>query len=95
MAEFFSKAHRHVLESIRDLMVELSAENSAVSFQPTARRSRTGFGVRKMPAFDMTRDGFTLLATSLTGSKAFQFRLRFKAACNEKEAELKAGAFFR
>lgn len=43
-------------------------------------------------SFDMTRDGFTLLAMGLTGKKALQFKLRYIEQFNAMEAELKAQA---
>lgn len=72
---FFGKERKHLLADIRGLAAQLTAENSAVWFQPSTYRQKTGFGYRDMPAFDMTRDGFTLLAMGFTGRRALEFNL--------------------
>ena len=92
VAGFFGKRHDNVLADIRELTAALSPENSGVSFIATTFRQKTGFGFRDMPAFDMTRDGFTLLAMGFTGAKALQFKLRYIEAFNAMEAQLKAAA---
>lgn len=51
---------------------------------------RTGFGVRHYRAFDMTRDGFALLARTFTGEKALYFKLRYIEQYNAMEEEPKA-----
>ena len=45
---------------------------------------------RSYRAFDMTRDGFTLLVMGFTGEKALQLKLRYIEQFNAMEAELKA-----
>jgi len=42
--------------------------------------------------FDMTRDGFTLLAMGFTGAKALKFKIRYIKAFNAMEAALKESA---
>lgn len=44
---------------------------------------------RQQPMFQMTRDGFTLLAMGFTGEKALKFKLDFIAAFNAMEQTLK------
>ena len=39
--------------------------------------------------YEITRDGFTLLAMGFTGKKAMQFKIKYIAAFNEMEAKLK------
>nr|CRH04895.1 protein of unknown function [Candidatus Magnetococcus massalia] len=43
-------------------------------FTPTTT-VQVGFRTRSDEAFDMTKDGFTLLVMGCTGSKAMQFKL--------------------
>ncbi|EOI3222799.1 Rha family transcriptional regulator [Campylobacter coli] len=40
---------------------------------------------RKMPMYNLTRDGFSLLAMGFTGKKALQFKIAFINAFNEME----------
>lgn len=47
-------------------------------------------GARKDRAFNMTRDGFTLLAMGFTGKKALGFKLQYIQQFNFMEEMLKA-----
>lgn len=96
VAEKFGKEHKHVLDSIRALLAENSAEtvNQQVSrmFLLTEYESPLNNGtdaVRKLPMYIMNRDGFTLLTMGFTGKKAFKFKLDYIAAFNEMERKLK------
>lgn len=85
VAEYFKKAHRNVLADIDRLIVE-----GVLDFQQTHYvHPQNGQAYR---SFDMTRDGFTLLAMGFTGKKALQFKLRYIEQFNAMEAELKAQA---
>ena len=86
VAEKFGKEHRHVLESIREI---IKAENSALTFyQENTYKAGTG---KSYPEYLMNRDGFTLLAMGFTGKDALQWKLKYIAAFNEMEAKLKSG----
>lgn len=87
VASYFGKLHPDVLRAIRSLIEDAPAISS--SFAEIEIEAEVGFGVRKFPAFDMTRDGFTLLAMGFTGKKALQFKLRYIEQFNAMEAELK------
>ena len=52
------------------------------------REQKTGFGTRNVQTFDMTRDGFALLAMGFTGEKALQFKVLFIEEFNRMEREL-------
>ena len=83
VAEKFGKEHKHVLESIRNLM----AENSAVKnmfYQSTYCDDRN----KERPLIIMNRDGFSLLVMGFTGAKAMAFKLEFIEAFNEMERKL-------
>lgn len=66
LADNFGKEHRHVLESIRDI---LAAENSAARFFFESTYENRG---KQYPEYLMNRDGFTLLAMGFTGSKIWK-----------------------
>ena len=84
VAEKFGKEHRHVLESIREI---IKAENSALTFfQENSYKAGTG---KSYPEYLMNRDGFTLLAMGFTGKDALQWKMKYIAAFNEMEAKLK------
>ena len=59
VAEYFNKDHKNVIRDIRALMSELSADFNALNFEPVEYRDEKG---EMRPSFNMTRDGFTLLA---------------------------------
>lgn len=83
IAEKFGKEHRHVLESIREI---IKAENLALTFyQETTYKAGTG---KSYPEYLMNRDGFTLLAMGFTGKEALQWKMKYIAAFNEMEAQL-------
>lgn len=85
VATFFDKNHQHVMRDIRKL----------ISLRPELNRSN--FGLVELPdgkgelrpAYDMDRDGFTLLAMGFTGEKALDFKLRYIAAFNAMEEALR------
>lgn len=82
VAEVFEKDHRHVLESIRNLVAEKSA---AKFFRETSYKNRG----KEYPMYEMNRDGFSLLAMGFTGEKALRWKLEYINAFNVMEAELK------
>ncbi|PSJ53130.1 Rha family transcriptional regulator [Pseudaminobacter soli (ex Li et al. 2025)] len=86
VAEFFGKQHLHVLRDIDTLIG--SAPEAASNFGLCPYQAvESG---RLYRSFDMTRDGFTLLAMGFTGSSALRFKLAYIAAFNGMEAQLKA-----
>ena len=86
VAEKFGKEHRHVLESIRQI---LGAENSAAKF---FNEDYVEYRGQKFPIYLMNRDGFTLLTMSFNGKAALQWKMKYIAAFNEMEARLKSNA---
>ena len=87
VAAHFEKAHRHVLEAIDNLLISLAAENSATLFISTLAYDPSAN--RETRSFDMTRDGFTLLAMGFTGPKALAFKLAYLAQFNAMESALR------
>ncbi|WP_421505400.1 Rha family transcriptional regulator [Brucella pseudogrignonensis] len=87
VAEFFGKEHKNVLRDIANLLCE--APGIELNFEPIELEVKVGFGFRKVRGYDMTRDGFTLLAMGFTGKKALQFKLQYIEAFNRMEAKFK------
>lgn len=83
VAEKFEKDHRHVLESIRNLVAEKSA---AKFFKETTYKNRG----KKYPMFEMDRDGFSLLVMGFNGKKALQWKLDYIQAFNSMESFIKS-----
>lgn len=85
VAEKFGKQHKHVLESIKNIVS--SAENSAQFFYSTAYIDPSG---KSNSMYVMNRDGFTLLAMGFTGKKAMQFKVEYIQLFNQIEQALKS-----
>ena len=79
VAEYFGKKHQHVMEKIRKLLAELPSEWGVSNF-----RQSSYFNVqdKEQPCYEMTKDGFTLLAMGFTGKKAIEFKLNYINAFN-------------
>lgn len=92
IAEQFGKNHRDVLRAIDDL---IEAEPSLAG---GLRIFAQGFytlpttGPQQHREFEITRDGFALLAMGFTGKKALRFKMGFIAAFNRMEAMLQGSA---
>jgi Rha family phage regulatory protein len=86
VAEVFEKEHKDVLESIRNLIAEISATNfSSLNFIESNYKVRG----KKYPEYLMTKDGFTLLTFGYGGKKAIQFKIAYINRFNEMEAFIK------
>lgn len=85
VAEKFNKQHKHVLDSINEI---ITAENSALTqmFFETTYQAGTGKNYKQ---YLMNRDGFSLLAMGFTGKKALAWKFKFIQAFNDMEAALK------
>ncbi len=91
VAKTFEKSHKHVLDSIKNIL-DMSAENSAhIDFQDLSKDFELismdipmpNGGTRKSPVYVMNEEGFTLLAMGFTGSKAMLFKMRYVKAFQE------------
>lgn len=94
VAAIFEKGHNHVLRDIREIVKTLSEgghlSNFGCMFEPSSREVEIGNGgIRLDPCYDLTRDGFTLLAMGFTGAKALEFKIRYIDAFNAMEAALR------
>lgn len=88
VAAKFGKQHKDVLRSIDQLIAW--EPSIARNFALNAVEVEVGFGTRKDRAFDMTRDGFALLAMGFTGKSALKWKLRYIEAFNMMEERLRA-----
>lgn len=84
IAEKFGKEHAHVLRDIRDM--ECSDMFRESNFGLSSYKSSQG---KTLPMYEVTRDGFTLLAMGYTGKEAMKFKEDYINAFNAMENELK------
>lgn len=86
VARVFNKLHKNVMTSIRNILG--SAQNLAHQnwFYKSTYLDAQG---KQQPLFVMNRDGFSLLAMSLTGEKALQFKIAFIELFDKMEATIK------
>lgn len=84
IAEAFGKKHCDVLRAVQqlDLPEDFEKRNFALSSYHA--------GTRDYPMYEMTRDGFTLLAMGFTGKKAMEWKVKFIEAFNAMEQALKS-----
>lgn len=85
VAKIFGKRHDHVIraiENITDPKNGVSKEFTERNFALSKYKDSTG---RKLPCYNMTRDGFTILAMGFTGKKALQFKEAYIKRFNEME----------
>ena len=88
VADNFGKQHKDVLESIRNLVADMGvAEKSADLFIESKYQHPQNKQWYK--EYEMTRDGFTLLAMGFTGKKALEWKLKYIEAFNKMEQMLK------
>lgn len=89
VAEFFEKNHKRVLEDIRKITEPesgLSEEFVKTNFKKDTYKDSTG---RKLPCYQLTRDGFTMLVMGYTGQKAMKFKELYIKRFNEMEKFIK------
>jgi len=84
IALHFEKDHRNVLRVIRAL--DIPPDLAAKFFVPSIAPDSYG---RPQVIFEMTRDGFSLVAMSYTGARAMQYKIAYVAEFNRLETELK------
>jgi len=88
IADHFGKTHRHVL---RDVAKELETAGDFGS-EHFGLSSYTSSQNKILPCYEMSRDGFTLIATGFTGVKAQQWKIKYIEAFNAMERELLNGS---
>ncbi|MBU2647856.1 Rha family transcriptional regulator [bacterium] len=84
VAEKFGKRHTHVLRTINNL--ECSKKFTETNFGLSEYEDSTG---RKLPIYEITKDGFIFLVMGFTGKLAARIKEKYIAAFNRMEDELK------
>ncbi|ECD4640344.1 Rha family transcriptional regulator [Salmonella enterica] len=83
VASYFGKQHKNVTQKIASL--ECSAEFTELNFQLSEYIDASG---RKLPCYQITRDGFAFLAMGFTGKRAARFKEAYINAFNQMEKQL-------
>lgn len=81
VANLFEKRHDHVLRDIREIIKNCSKEFSLPNFEESTYKVRG----KEYPCYNLTKDGFTMLAMGFTGEKATQFKELYINKFNEME----------
>ena len=85
IAENFNRQHKTILAAINNL--EVSSDFIEQNFLPYSYIAKNG---KSNPAYEITFDGFTLLAMGFTGKKAMAFKVKYIKAFRAMEAKLKS-----
>lgn len=94
VANYFQKRHDNVMEKIRTVISECDSEWRLLNFKEThyERENPNGGARISAPAFEMTRDAFSLIVMGFTGKKALQWKINYIKAFNQMEAKLQKRA---
>lgn len=93
VAQIFDKQHSHVIRDINEIIKKVPTDFSAANFGSNKINVLRGAG-EEISHYDITRDGFTILAMGFTGKKAMQFKIAYIEAFNKMEAELMSKSRF-
>lgn len=88
VAEIFGKRHDNVLRDIEYILTQIPEIFVELNFEEYEESYHTGFGMKKTPAYLLSKDGFTLLTMGYTGEKAMKFKVAYINRFNEMEAQL-------
>jgi Rha family phage regulatory protein len=88
VAEVFGKQHKDVLKAIAAVKIDAGSFDPDGAERNFAPCSYLDANNRARSMYQITRDGFTLLAMGFTGKAAMKFKLAYIAAFNSMEAEL-------
>jgi Rha family phage regulatory protein len=89
IAEAFEKRHDNVLRDIRSL-IEANPDWGILNFEETPYVDPQNGQTYQM--YEMTRDGYSMLAMGFTGRRALEWKIRFLEAFNAMEARLRANS---
>lgn len=89
VAEYFEKRHDHVLRDISKITAPKSGLSEEFIKQNFGADTYTDSTGRKLPCYQMTRDGFTMLVMGYTGTKAMRFKELYIKRFNEMESFIK------
>lgn len=86
IARHFDKAHKDVLRAIDKVIEDCGPEFGERNFAPTTYLTEQN---RQLRAYDLTRDGFSLVVMGFTGSAATKWKIAYIDAFNAMEAEVR------
>ena len=89
ISEHFEKPHDAVLKSVRKIVSECASGFNAVNFYAVEYVDAKG---EARPMYQLSRDGFTLVAMGFTGKRALEWKVRYIEAFNAMERALIEGA---
>jgi len=85
VAEHFGKRHKNVLRLLESLRNDMPEAFWRLNFEP---RDYTDMRGKTYPMFELSHDGFALLAMSFTGKAALEWKIRFLEAFRAMERQL-------
>lgn len=83
VAEKFGKRHDVVLRNIEDIISGINSETAKLWFHKTTYKASGNN--KRYPMYEMTRDGFSMVAMGFTGKKAFEWKVKYINAFNTME----------
>lgn len=89
IAEKFEKEHRNVMRDIRAL-VDANPDWGMLNFEQTPYVDAQNGQTYQM--YEMTRDGYSMLVMGFTGKKAMDWKIKFLAAFNAMEGQIRSAA---
>ena len=87
VAKHFDKSHKHVIRDIENIKAQIWALTPEPLFFEATYQSGTG---KHYKCYEMTKDGFMLLAMGFSGQKALAWKLKYIKAFNEMQEKIKA-----
>lgn len=86
IAKHFDRPHKDVLRAIDRVIEECGPEFGERNFAPSTYLTEQN---KELRAYDLTRDGFTLVVMGFTGSAATKWKISYLKAFNAMEAEVR------
>lgn len=91
MAEHFGKRHDNVMTIIRRVLADTPAAERLLNFEESFGYFASANGaMRQRPIYELTHDGFAVVAMGFTGPEAMAWKWAFLSAFRQQEAELAA-----
>lgn len=89
VAKVFGKRHDNILRAIENLKSECEPDFYLLNFEEVIVEYANGKGgLQQAPAYNLTKDGFTLLVMGFTGKQALQFKIDYINAFNQMAEQL-------
>ena len=82
VAEYFGKRHTHVLDKIKQLIDDTPKDFAEPNFRLCFKINQLQNG-KPQAYYEITKDGFVLLAMGFTGKKAIEFKINYINAFNQ------------